>query len=53
MVGVGKINMLDEYESVLNCDMDLNKKVIKLRELNELACKDLISSINTNSSVGK
>ena len=33
--------------------MDFNKKIIKLGELNEFACEDLILLINTSSSVGK
>ena len=33
--------------------MDLDKKILRLNEFNELADEDLISSINTNSSVGK
>ena len=37
----------------LEGDTDLNKKIIKLGDLNELAYEDLILSINTCSSVGK
>ena len=51
--GVEKIPMQEEYESALEGDEDLNKRIIKLGELNELAYEDLILSINTSSSVGK
>ena len=50
--GVDK-NPMQEYDDVLEGDDDLDKKIIKLGELNELAYKDLILSINTSSSVGK
>ena len=43
----------DEYENSLESDMDLNKKMVKLGELNELAYEDLISLINTSSSAKK
>ena len=45
--------MQEEYENALEGDMVLNKKIIKLDELNELAYENLILSINTSSSVGK
>ena len=51
--GVDKIPTQDEYESALDKDEDLNKKIIKLGELNKLAYEDLILSINTSFSVGK
>ena len=38
---------------MLEGDDDLDKKIVKLGELNELAHEDLILSINTSSSVGK
>ena len=43
----------DEYEEALEGDMDLDKNILKLGELNELAYEDLILSINTSFSVGK
>ena len=52
-VGVDKVPMQEEFEEAQKGDMDLDKKVVKLNELNELAYKDLILSINTSSSVGK
>ena len=51
--GVDKIPMQEEYESTLERNEDLNKRIVKLGELNELAYEDLILSINTSSSVGK
>ena len=51
--GVDKIPMQKEYESALKGDGDLNRKIVKLGELNELAYEDLILLINTSSSVGK
>ena len=43
----------DEYQNALEGVMDLNKKILKLSELNELAYKDLILLISTSSSVEK
>ena len=40
-------------ENALKGDMELDIKIITLGELHELACKGLILSINTSSSVGK
>ena len=51
--GVDKIPTQDEYKNALEVDIDLEKKIIKLGELNELACEDLILSTNTRFSVGK
>ena len=51
--GVDKIPMQEEYASELEGDDDVNKKILILGQLNELACEDLILSINTSSSVGK
>ena len=45
--------MQEEYENVLVGDTELNKKILKLGEFNELAYEDLILSINTNFSVEK
>ena len=53
MPGVDKILTKEEYKSALEGDEDLNKKIVKLDELNELAYEDLILLINTSSSVGK
>ena len=41
-LGMDKISTWDEYENALKQDMDLDKKIVKLGELHELACKDLI-----------
>ena len=51
--GVDKIPTQEEYDEALEGDDDLDKKIVKLGELNELAYEDLILSINTNSSMGK
>ena len=51
--GVDKSPMQEEYKSALEGDDDVNKKIVKLGELNGLAYEDLILSINTSSSVGK
>ena len=48
-----KISIQEEYENALEGDDDLNKKIVKLCELDELAYEDLILSIKTSSSVGK
>ena len=48
MSGIDKSPMQEEYENALKGDMDLDKKIIKLGELNELAYEDQILSINTN-----
>ena len=53
MSGVNKICTQDEYENALEGDKDLNKKIIKLGELNELAHEDFIPSLNTSSSAVK
>ena len=44
--------MQGEYEKALEGDTDLNKKFMKLGELNEIAYEDHILSINTSVSVG-
>ena len=44
--------MQEEYESALEGDEDLDKKIVKLGEFNELAYEDLILSINTSYYVG-
>ena len=53
MSGMDEIPTQDEYKNALKGDTDLNKKITKLGELNELAYEDVISSINTSSSIGK
>ena len=50
--GVDKIPMQEEYENDLESDMDLDNKIIKLGDLNQLACENLILPISTNSSMG-
>ena len=44
--GVKKVLTQEEYENALEGNEDLDKKIVKLGELNELAYKDLILSIN-------
>ena len=51
--GVNKIPMQGEYENALEGDEDLDKRIVKLGELNKLVYEDLILSINTSSSVSK
>ena len=51
--GIDKIPTQDEYKNALNGDTDLDKKIIKLGELNELAYEHLILLMNTNLYVGK
>ena len=52
MPGVDKITQ-DEYESALEGNEDLDKKIVKLGELKKLAYEDLILCINPSSSLGK
>ena len=51
--GVDKILMQEQYEHAFKGDTDLDNKIVKIHWLNELAYDHLISSINTNSRVGK
>ena len=51
--GVDKIPFVDKYEKSLKGDTDLDKKIIKLGESNELAYEDLILTINTISILTK
>ena len=51
--GVDKIPMQDEYKSALDGNIDLDRKIVKLGELNELAYENLTFSINTSYSVEK
>ena len=44
--------MQDDYEIALKNDVDLNTKIVKLGEFNELAYEDLTMFINTNASMG-
>ena len=53
MSGIDEIPTQDEYENALEDDMDLDKKIIKLAELNDLAHEVLILFFNTTSSVVK
>ena len=53
IVVVDKVPLPEEFEEAQKGDTDLDKKVAKLDELNELAHKDLILSINTSSAVKK
>ena len=48
-----KIPTQDDYENALKGNMDLNNMIIKLGQLNELACEDLILLIDTSSFGGK
>ena len=50
---VNTIPMQDEYKNALEVDMDMDKKIVKLSEFNELAYKDFILFIDTSSSVWK
>ena len=49
-VGFDKIPM---FEKILDGDADLDRKIFKLGELNELAYEDFILTLNTNFSVDK
>ena len=53
MPGVDKISTSDEYKNAMEGGIDLNQMMVKLCELNECACEDIILSINTSSSVEK
>ena len=48
-----KIPTQEEYKNALKGDTDLNEKIVKLHELNQLTYQDLSFSINNSSSVGK
>ena len=48
-----KIPRQEEYQSALEGDDDLDKKMLKLGKLNQLLREDLILLIKTTSSVGK
>ena len=45
--------MQEEYKSALEGDEDLDNKIVRLGELNELAYEGLILSIDISFSVGK
>ena len=51
--GMDEIPTQDKYENALECDMDLNKKIVKLGELNELSKEDSILLISSSSSADK
>ena len=53
MPGMDKIPTHDEYENSLEGNEEVNKKIVKLGELNKLVYDDFFLSINTSSSVGK
>ena len=50
-VGGDKIPMQKEFEEAQGCGTDIDEKVIKLSELNELAHEDLILSFDTISLI--
>ena len=39
MLGMDKVPFQDEYKNAMEGDMDLNKKIMKLGELNDFAMK--------------
>ena len=45
-IGLDKVPMHDEFEEDHEGDIDFRKKVVRLGELNELACKVFILYIN-------
>ena len=45
--------MQDEHKEVIQDEADLNKKIVKLDNSNELANEDFILLINTCSFIGK
>ena len=49
--GVDKLLTQEEYESALKGDDDLDRKIVKFGELNELSYEDLMLWVNTSSSV--
>ena len=51
--GIDKTPTVDEYENAMKGKTDLNNKIVKLGELNELSYEDLILSIYTSSSLDK
>ena len=53
MIGIDKAPMQEEFEEAQRGGTDLDKKVIKVGELNKLANEDLILSIKTISTVRK
>ena len=52
-VRVDKVPTKEEYDDAPQDENDLNKKIVLLLNLNELAYEDLILSINISSTVGK
>ena len=52
-VEVDKVPMYKEYDKGLEGDVDLDKKVVKLGNLNVLTYKNLSLFINTCSTIGK
>ena len=53
MVEVDKVPIQDKYVEALEGGMVLDKRIVKLNELNELTSEVLVLSINTSSAVGK
>ena len=53
MVGVDKFLTQDKYHEALEDDIDLDKKIVKLDEFNELASEDLVIPIRTSSAEEK
>ena len=53
MSGIDKIPTQNKYENSLEGEMDLNKKIVKLNELDQLAYEDIILLINTGPYIGK
>ena len=51
--GVDKVFTPNEYENALESKTDLDKKIVKLSSINDLAYKDFILSINANSTGGQ
>ena len=45
--------MQEKYEDAFKVKIDLNKKIVKLGDLNKLAEENLILSINSGSAVRK
>ena len=50
---VDKVPTQDKYDKEIEVVMNLDKTIVKLSELNGLAYKDFILSINTSSAVEK
>ncbi len=53
LLGRDKVPMQDQLELAEDSSSESNKKIIKLGELNKLAYKDIVLSINHTTSSGK